>query len=151
MLLVNSIKEKIEKITYTPDLIITSYHGIPEKYFLEGDPYHCYCYKTTRLIEEKSNFKVPFLVTFQSRFGPQKWLSPYTDKTLEELPSKGIKKVLLICPGFSSDCIETLEEINIEAKEFFLKSGGKKFDFVPCLNDRDDHIELIYQLVSKFI
>ncbi len=149
--LVNSIKEKIEQITYIPDLIITSYHGIPEKYFLEGDPYHCYCYKTTRLIEEKSNFEVPFLVTFQSRFGPQKWLSPYTDKTLEELPSKGIKKVLLICPGFSSDCIETLEEINIEAKDLFLNSGGKKFDFVPCLNDRDDHIELLYQLVSKFI
>tara|TARA_B100001989_G_scaffold252553_1_gene235049 strand:+ start:3199 stop:4209 length:1011 start_codon:yes stop_codon:yes gene_type:complete len=149
--LVNSIKEKIEKITYSPDLIITSYHGIPEKYFLKGDPYHCYCYKTTRLIEEKSNFKIPFLVTFQSRFGPQKWLSPYTDKTLEELPSKGIKKVLLLCPGFSSDCIETLEEINIEAKQLFLNSGGKKFDFVPCLNDREDHIELLYQLVSKFI
>ena len=149
--LVNSIKEKIEKIPYSPDLIITSYHGIPEKYFLKGDPYHCYFYKTTRLIEEKSNFKIPFLVTFQSRFGPQKWLSPYTDKTLEELPSKGIKKVLLLCPGFSSDCIETLEEINIEAKELFLNSGGKKFDFVPCLNDREDHIELLYQLVSKFI
>ena len=149
--LVNSIKEKIEKITYSPDLIITSYHGIPEKYFLKGDPYHCYCYKTTRLIEEKINIKIPFMLTFQSRFGPQKWLSPYTDKTLEELPSKGTKKVLLICPGFSSDCIETLEEIGIQAKHLFLKNGGENFDFVPCLNDRDDHIELIYQLVSKFI
>ncbi len=149
--LVNSIKEKLKTLTYSPDLIITSYHGIPEKYFLKGDPYHCYCYKTTRLIEEKINIKIPFMLTFQSRFGPQKWLSPYTDKTLEELPSKGTKKVLLLCPGFSSDCIETLEEIGIQARELFLKSGGENFDFVPCLNDRDDHIELLYHLVSKFI
>ena len=149
--LVSSIKEKIKSISYVPDLVITSYHGIPDKYFLKGDPYHCYCYKTTRLVEEKINLKTPFLVTFQSRFGPQKWLTPYTDKTLEELPSKGIKKVLLICPGFSSDCIETLEEISIEAKKSFLEGGGEKFDFVPCLNDREDHIELLYQLVLKFI
>ena len=149
--LVSSIEEKIKSISYIPDLIITSYHGIPDKYFLKGDPYHCYCYKTTRLVEEKINIKTPFLVTFQSRFGPQKWLAPYTDKTLEKLPSEGIKKVLLICPGFSSDCIETLEEISIEAKELFLERGGEKFDFVPCLNDREDHIELLYQLVLKFI
>ena len=81
--LFKSIKEKIKKISYTPDLIITSYHGIPKKYFLKGDPYHCYCYKTTRLLEEKMKIKIPFLVTFQSRFGPQKWLTPYTDKTLK--------------------------------------------------------------------
>ncbi len=149
--LVSSIEDKMKSISYIPDLIITSYHGIPDKYFLKGDPYHCYCYKTTRLVEEKINLKIPFLVTFQSRFGPQKWLTPYTDKTLEELPSKGIKKVLLICPGFSSDCIETLEEISIEARKSFLDRGGEKFDFVPCLNDRDDHIELLYQLVLKFI
>ncbi len=149
--LANSIKEKIKKLTYTPDMIITSYHGIPEKYFLKGDPYHCYCYKTTRLLEEKINIKIPFLVTFQSRFGPQKWLTPYTDKTLETLPKKGVKKVLVLCPGFSSDCIETLEEINIQARDLFLNNGGKNFDFVDCLNDRDDHIDLLYQLVSKFI
>ena len=149
--LANSINEKIKSLAYTPDLIITSYHGIPESYFLKGDPYHCYCYKTTRLLEEKMKLKIPFLVTFQSRFGPQKWLTPYTDKTLESLPAKKIKKVLVICPGFSSDCIETLEEINIEAKNIFLNSGGKEFDFVPCLNDRKDHIELLYKLVLKYL
>ena len=149
--LANSISEKVKSLSYTPDLIITSYHGIPEKYFLKGDPYHCYCYKTTRLLEEKMKLKIPFLVTFQSRFGPQKWLTPYTDKTLESLPAKKIKKVLVICPGFSSDCIETLEEINIEAKNIFLNSGGKEFDFVPCLNDRKDHIELLYKLVLKYL
>ena len=149
--LANSITEKLKSLSYTPDLIITSYHGIPEKYFLKGDPYHCYCYKTTRLLKEKIKIEIPFLVTFQSRFGPQKWLSPYTDKTLEELPLKGVKKILVLCPGFSSDCIETLDEINIEAKLLFLEKGGEKFDFVPCLNDRDDHIDLLFQLVKKFI
>ncbi len=149
--IVNSIKEKIKNLSYLPDMIITSYHGIPKKYFLKGDPYHCYCYKTTRLLEEKIKIKIPFLVTFQSRFGPQSWLTPYTDKTLEDLPKRNVKKILMLCPGFSSDCIETLEEINIEAKNLFLKNGGDSFDYVPCLNDREDHIDLLYQLVSKFI
>ena len=97
--------------------------------------------KTTRLISEKFN-KIPIKTTFQSRFGPHEWLQPYTDKTLESLPSEGIKNLLVICPGFSSDCVETLEEINIQGKESFINSGGKNFDTVPCLNDREDHIVL---------
>ncbi len=146
--LVNSIKLKISKIDWKPDLILASYHGIPKKYFDKGDPYHCYCHKTSRLITEQ--FKdIEIITTFQSRFGPEDWLKPYTDKTLESLPGEGKKNILVICPGFSSDCVETLEEISIQGKESFLKSGGINFDMIPCLNDSDDHINLFEQLAKK--
>jgi ferrochelatase len=148
--LVNSINKKISEINWKPDLIIASYHGIPKRYFDKGDPYHCYCHKTTRLISEE--FKsVEIKTTFQSRFGPQEWLRPYTDKTLEVLPKEGKKNVLLISPGFSSDCVETLEEILIQGKESFINSGGENFDMVPCLNDNDDHILMINSLIKKNI
>ena len=146
--LVNSINKKINEISWKPDLIIASYHGIPKKYFDKGDPYHCYCHKTTRLISEKLN-SIKIKTTFQSRFGPQEWLQPYTDKTLENLPKEGIKNVLTICPGFSSDCVETLEEILIQGKESFINAGGTNFDMVPCLNDNDDHIFLIKSLIEN--
>ena len=148
--LVNSIKRKINEINWKPDLIIASYHGIPKKYFEKGDPYHCYCHKTTRLISEKYN-SIEIKTTFQSRFGPQEWLQPYTDKTLESLPKDGVKNVLTICPGFSSDCVETLEEILIQGKESFINSGGKNFDMIPCLNDNDDHITLLKSLIERNI
>ena len=148
--LVNSIKRKINEINWKPDLIIASYHGIPKKYFEKGDPYHCYCHKTTRLISEKYNL-IEIQTTFQSRFGPQEWLQPYTDKTLESLPKDGVKNVLTICPGFSSDCVETLEEILIQGKESFINSGGKNFDMIPCLNDNDDHITLLKSLIERNI
>ena len=148
--LVNSINKKLESIDWKPDLIIASYHGIPKKYFDKGDPYHCYCHKTTRLISEK--FKsIEIKTTFQSRFGPQSWLQPYTDKTLEKLPKEGKKNILTICPGFSSDCVETLEEILIQGKESFMDSGGKNFDMIPCLNDNEDHIKLLKSLIQKNI
>ena len=148
--LVNSINKKINEISWKPDLIIASYHGIPKKYFDKGDPYYCYCHKTTRLISEKFN-SIKIKTTFQSRFGPQEWLQPYTDKTLENLPKEGIKNVLTICPGFSSDCVETLEEILIQGKESFINAGGLNFDMVPCLNDQDDHIDLIKSLIEENI
>ena len=148
--LVNSINTKLKKINWKPDLILASYHGIPKKYFDKGDPYHCYCHKTTRLMSEKFN-SIEIKTTFQSRFGPQEWLKPYTDKTLESLPKEGKKNVLAICPGFSSDCVETLEEILIQGKESFMDSGGEKFDMVPCLNDNDDHINLINNLIKRNI
>jgi len=148
--LVNSINKKINEISWKPDLIIASYHGIPKKYFDKGDPYHCYCHKTTRLISEKFS-SVKIKTTFQSRFGPQEWLQPYTDKTLENLPKEGVKNVLTICPGFASDCVETLEEIQIQAKESFLNSGGENFDTVPCLNDNSDHIILLKSLIERNI
>ena len=149
-LLVESIKNKIKKISWRPDLIISSYHGIPKSYFEKGDPYHCYCQKTTRLIKEKFN-DIEIETTFQSRFGPQEWLKPYTDKTIEALPKKGIKNLLVVCPGFASDCVETLEEINIQAKESFLENGGENFDLIPCLNDTSGHIKLFEKLVKKYL
>ncbi len=148
--LVNSIEKKIKEIDWKPDLIISSYHGIPKSYFDKGDPYHCYCHKTTRLIKEKFS-EIEIQTTFQSRFGPQEWLTPYTDKTLEKLPSKGIKNLLVICPGFASDCVETLEEINIQGRESFLEKGGKNFDLIPCLNDNSDHIQLFEKLIRKYL
>ena len=148
--LVNSIKKKVSKINWKPDLILASYHGIPKKYFDKGDPYQCYCQKTSRLLSE-SYTDLKIKTTFQSRFGPQEWLQPYTDKTLESLPNEGVKNLLVICPGFSSDCVETLEEISIQGKESFLKAGGLNFDTVPCLNDDPDHIDLLNHLVNKYI
>ena len=147
--LVKSIQNKIKNINWKPDLIVASYHGIPKKYFDKGDPYQCYCQKTTRLISEKFS-QVKIQTTFQSRFGPQEWLTPYTDKTLELLPGREVKKLLVICPGFASDCVETLEEINIQGRESFLKSGGEEFDLIPCLNDNSDHILLFESLVKKY-
>ena len=146
----NSLSLKISELDWKPDLILASYHGIPQKYFDKGDPYHCYCQKTSRLLSEE--FKtIEIKTTFQSRFGPEAWLKPYTDKTLENLPNEGKKNILVICPGFSSDCVETLEEISIQGKESFIKSGGKNFDVVPCLNDSDDHINLLEKLTKKFL
>ena len=147
--LTKSLESKLENITWKPDLIISSYHGIPKKYFDKGDPYHCYCHKTTRLMKEKFNL-IDIQLTFQSRFGPQEWLTPYTDKTLESLPENGIKNLLVICPGFASDCVETLEEIDIQGREIFLNNGGKNFELIPCLNDSSDHIDLFEKLISKY-
>ena len=148
---IRTIKKKINEINWRPDLIVSSYHGIPKKYFEKGDPYHCYCLKTTRLLVEELNVKIPIVSTFQSRFGPDEWLQPYTDKTLEALPKEGKKKILIICPGFASDCVETLEEISIQGKESFKESGGEKFEMIPCLNDNPDHIVLFEYLVKKYL
>ena len=105
--------------------------------------------KTTRLLKEKFN-SIEIMTTFQSRFGPQEWLTPYTDKTLEEIPKQGKKNILVICPGFASDCVETLEEIAIQGKESFIDAGGENFDLIPCLNDNEDHINLLKNLVENY-
>ena len=149
--LVKSLDKKISQLSWKPDTIVASYHGIPKKYFEKGDPYHCYCQKTTRLIKENFKSDVPIITTFQSRFGPQEWLTPYTDKTFEKLPQEGKKNILVICPGFSSDCVETLEEISIQGKETLLEKGGKNFDAVSFLNDNEDHINLLLHLTNKFL
>ena len=148
--LIKSIKKKIKEISWKPDLIVASYHGIPLKYFEKGDPYQCYCQKTSRLISE-SFLEIPIKTTFQSRFGPDEWLKPYTDKTFENLPKEGKKNLLVICPGFSSDCVETLEEIAIQGKDSFIQNGGNNFELVPCLNDNDDHIKLIEHLIKRYL
>lgn len=149
--LVNSINNHLKKIDWVPDVILSSFHGIPKKYFDKGDPYQCYCHKTNRLMKEKFGNSIPVEISFQSRFGPAEWLRPYTDKTLERLAEEGKSNVLMICPGFSSDCVETLEEIEMEGQETFKESGGKNFSVVPCLNDNEDHINLLEYLVKKHL
>ncbi len=131
-----------------PEMLITSYHGIPKRYFLNGDPYHCQCHKTTRLLAEELGLPEDrYLVTFQSLFGREEWLQPYTDKTLMSLPQSGVRSIDVMCPGFSVDCLETIDEIGRENRHLFLEAGGESYRFIPCLNDRPDHIELITNLI----
>ena len=145
-----SVKNHVKGLGWEPDKYLLSYHGIPQKYFDKGDPYHCTCYKTSRLLKEKMELKGEMIVTtFQSRFGPEEWLKPYTDEMIEELPQKGVKNLVVLCPGFASDCIETLEEIGIEAKEDFIHAGGENFSLVPCLNDSDESIEFFEEFVLE--
>jgi ferrochelatase len=133
-----------------PDKLVFSYHGTPERYLKNGDPYHCFCHQTTRLIREKLGFdESQVMTTFQSRFGREPWLQPYTDKTLEQLPKDGVKHVAVICPGFSSDCLETIEEINMEARESFIESGGEHFHYIPCLNNEPAHIDALVSILEK--
>lgn len=124
-----------------PDRLVLSFHGVPERTLREGDPYHCQCHKTARLLAERLSLPAEqVLVTFQSRFGKAKWLEPYTEPTLIQLAQQGIQRVDVACPGFTSDCLETLEEIDQEAREAFLAAGGREFRYIPCLNDRHEWI-----------
>ena len=149
--LANSI-EAFWQVNGKPQKLIFSYHGIPKKYHLNGDPYHCYCLKTTRLVKEYLNLNdEEVLTTFQSRFGSQEWLQPYTDQTLKELPNNNIKKIHIISPGFSADCLETLEELQVENKNYFMEAGGKEYKYIPCLNDNRLHIKFIVELILKHI
>lgn len=130
--------------------MVMSFHGLPQRNLHQGDPYHCECHKTARLLAEKLNLADDkWMLTFQSRFGKAQWLQPYTDKTLESLPGKGIKEVDIMCPGFSSDCLETLEEIQGENREVFEGAGGKVYHYIPALNDHDSHIDLMADLVKQ--
>ena len=147
--LANSIKKHWDKHG-KPDKILFSYHGIPKKYFTKGDPYHCLCSKTTRLVREQMGLSEEFAITtFQSRFGPEEWLQPYTDKTVEQLAKNKLEHLQIIAPGFSSDCLETIEELDGENREIFKEHGGEKFSYVPCLNDQGDHISLIGALIKN--
>jgi ferrochelatase len=133
-----------------PQKIIFSYHGIPKRYLTNGDPYHCFCLKTTRLVKEKMKLSDDqIMTTFQSRFGREEWLQPYTSETLKELPGKGIKDIHIISPGFSADCLETLEELEEENREYFIDSGGEKYKYIPCLNDNKEHLDFISHLIIK--
>ena len=131
-----------------PERLIFSYHGTPKRYLEQGDPYFCFCMQTTRLITESLELDALNVITsFQSRFGKAEWLQPYTEEKLKSLPNEGIKHVAVICPGFSSDCLETIEEIEVENKEYFIEAGGEQYDYIPCLNDSDDHIEMMRALI----
>jgi ferrochelatase len=130
--------------------LLFSYHGIPKRYFLAGDPYHCQCHKTSRLIAEKLALDPDaWETTFQSRFGGEEWLKPYTDKTIQGLPKKGVKTLEVFCPGFSADCLETVEEIGVENRGYFMEAGGEQFHYIPALNDAPDHIEALTQLALR--
>lgn len=132
------------------DRLVMSYHGIPKRYLLNGDPYHCECHKTSRLLAERLGLhKEEYLVTFQSRFGREEWLQPYTDETLKGLGGKGVKSLQVFCPGFSSDCLETIEEIDEENREYFLEGGGERFEYIPALNAAPVHIEALTALVEQ--
>lgn len=131
------------------DKLVFSYHGIPKKCLEDGDPYHCECLKTTRLVAEALGLADnEYLTTFQSRVGAQEWLQPYTDETMKGLPSQGVKSVQVICPGFSSDCLETVEEIDVENRGYFLDAGGERYDYIPCLNSSAAHIDCLAEIVA---
>ena len=133
-----------------PDMLIFSFHGIPKSYVDNGDPYFCHCQKTARLVAEKLLLKeTKWKVTFQSRVGREEWLQPYTDNTMKQLAHQGVKSVDVVCPGFSADCLETLEEINMENRELFLDRGGVQFDYIPCLNASDFHINALSELIIQ--
>jgi protoporphyrin/coproporphyrin ferrochelatase len=131
------------------DKLVMSFHGVPHFHLEKGDPYHCECHKTGRLVAEALGLaRDKWLVTFQSRFGRAEWLKPYTQQTLEELGADGVKRVDVMCPGFVADCLETLEEIAVENKVAFLEAGGKEFSYIPCLNERDDWIKALCNIVA---
>lgn len=148
--LANSITTHLATLDWEPEMILASFHGIPMSYFKKGDPYHCQCMKTGRLLRERLGLtKEKFMVTFQSRFGPEEWLQPYTDKTVEKLAQDGVKKIAVLNPGFVSDCLETLEEIAEQAAHSFLENGGDKFTHIPCLNDSEDGVRVLEKVVRR--
>jgi protoporphyrin/coproporphyrin ferrochelatase len=146
--LANSIKQFWQSHA-KPEKLLFSFHGLPKNYFLAGDPYHCECHKTARLVAEKLELhEDEWQLTFQSRFGPREWLQPYTDITLKELAANGTKSVQIVCPGFSADCLETIEEIDMQNRDFFTEAGGEEFSYIPALNDSDEHIDVICKLIQ---
>jgi ferrochelatase len=135
-----------------PEKLILSYHGMPKRNLDLGDPYFCFCQKTTRLLAEKLNLaKEDYMTTFQSRFGYAEWLQPYTDKTLEELAQKGVKNMAIVSPAFSADCLETLEELAMENREIFTHAGGTQYRYITALNDRADHIAALTSILQKHL
>ncbi|WP_127470133.1 ferrochelatase [Thiomicrorhabdus aquaedulcis] len=144
-----SIREH-QAIHGQPQLLVMSYHGVPQRYLDNGDPYHCDCHVTSRLLAQELGLsKEQYKVTFQSIFGREEWIKPYTDATMKALPGLGIKDIQVICPGFSADCLETIEEIGEENHEYFMESGGEKFSYIKCLNDRPDHADALAELILQ--
>ena len=148
--LARSMKASLAKLDFEPEKIIATFHGMPQKYLLKGDPYHCHCQKTSRLLREKLGIaKERWLTTFQSRFGNDPWLQPYTDMTVESLARTGTKRLVLVAPGFSADCLETLEELDGENRHIFEDNGGEKFAYLPALNDSPEGIDVIEAIARR--
>ena len=149
--LANSVREHWNEHGQA-DRLVMSFHGIPKRYLLQGDPYHCLCHATGHKLAQALGLgDDQWQVTFQSRFGREEWLQPYTDKTMESLPGQGVRSVDVICPGFSADCLETLEEIGDENREIFTAAGGERFHYIPALNDRADHLDFLAGLLRQHL
>jgi len=132
------------------DKLVFSYHGIPQRYMDQGDPYHGECLRTTRLVAQALGLQdSDYQMTFQSRFGREEWLKPYTDETLKGFPAQGIRSVQIISPGFAADCLETLEELAVENRNYFLAAGGERYEYIPCLNSAPDHIAALASIASE--
>ncbi|MGA0533444.1 ferrochelatase [Hansschlegelia sp. KR7-227] len=148
--LTTSLKAELAKLSFEPEIILASFHGVPKAYLDKGDPYHCQCHKTARLMREALGMdEQRFRITFQSRFGPAEWLQPYTDKTVEALAKQGVKNIAVCMPGFTADCLETLEEIAVENAEIFKHNGGENFAAIPCLNDSVEGVRVIEHVVRR--
>ena len=148
--LADSLLGHLAALDFEPEVVLASYHGLPKVNLEKGDPYHCHCLKTTRLLRERLGWDEKRMIsTFQSRFGAQEWLQPYTDKTVEKLAQDGVRRIAIVNPGFSADCIETLEEIDGEVREVFLHAGGTHFAHIPCLNDSAQGMKVIENLVRR--
>ncbi|WP_111413249.1 ferrochelatase [Billgrantia lactosivorans] len=148
--LVSSVREAYAAADTPPEVLVASYHGVPKRFLLEGDPYHCQCQKTTRLLRERLGWPEGAIQTaFQSQFGPEEWVGPQTVDHVAELARQGTKHIAVVSPAFASDCVETLEEINEEIRDSFLAAGGERFTYVPCLNDRDDHIAALLAIAEN--
>jgi ferrochelatase len=148
--LAQSVERAYAGLERKPDVLVATYHGLPQRYLTEGDPYHCQCLKTTRLLRERLGWgKEAILTAFQSRFGPEEWLRPYTVEAVADLARAGKKRIAVVAPAFSADCIETLEEINGEIREAFLHAGGEEFTYIPCLNDDEAHIDALAAVIEE--
>jgi protoporphyrin/coproporphyrin ferrochelatase len=148
--LADSVRAGLASLDFVPELLLTSFHGMPARTLERGDPYHCHCQKTARLLrEELGGDAPPMRLTFQSRFGAAEWLKPYTDATLASLPGEGVQRVAVIAPGFAVDCLETLEEIAIQGEETFHAAGGTHYAYLPCLNASSGGIEMMRTLLSR--
>ncbi|MBP9181726.1 MAG: ferrochelatase [Fuscovulum sp.] len=148
--LAQSVERAYAALDHKPDVLVASYHGMPIRYLTEGDPYHCQCAKTTRLLRERLGWgREAIDTTFQSVFGPEEWLRPYTVEHVAELAKAGKKRIAVIAPAFSADCIETLEEINGEIRESFEHAGGEVFTYIPCLNDEEPHVQALVAVIEE--
>lgn len=148
--LAKSVRAHLATLDWEPEVLLATFHGMPQKYLEKGDPYHCECMKTGRLLREALQWpQERFRITFQSRFGNDPWLQPYTDETVEALAKSGVKRLAMVAPGFSADCLETLEELDVENREIFEHNGGEKFTYIPALNASDEGIDVIETIVRR--
>lgn len=145
-----SVQEGFDRLDWEPEVLLASFHGLPKENLAKGDPYHCHCQKTARLLRERLGWPEDRLrIVFQSRFGPKEWLQPYADVAAAELARQGVERLAVISPGFAADCVETLEELDIGLRETFLEAGGKQFAYLPCLNDTPESIDLLESLTRR--